>query len=170
MSQSGTATNNFATEVSVERLFGEIIRKYALAVYFFIMHPNWTSGELTRAREVAMSKARSQTRMPYSTLAEHNLRLLEESQRGRFTFLGDAVIELVAMGIWKKRGVASFKDMHHLVKSSVANMTMQATCIRFGFYQWITRNVKGHETEGIEVACCEPVWNMGYPRSRIAAD
>jgi dsRNA-specific ribonuclease len=196
MSQSGTATTYFVGEASLERLFGEIIRKYVLAVYFFTMYPSWTSDGLTRAREVAMSQGQEpntdtlfrigemyvkrglrpaiavtstihgiqnwenfSTRSVNSNAhyslsqAERNPRLLQEFHRGRFAFLGDAVIELVAMEIWKKRGVASFKDMHHLVKSSVANMALQATCIRFGFYQWITRNVKGHEvTEGIEVA------------------
>ncbi|KAF9362681.1 hypothetical protein BGX34_005691 [Mortierella sp. NVP85] len=206
MPQSASTTDHSASELSLRRLYGEIIRKYVLAVYFFLMYPNWTSDGLTRAREVAMSQGQEantdalfrigemyvkrglrptiavtsaihgiqnwenfSTRLVnnnarYSlSQAEHNPRLLQEFHRGRFAFLGDAVIELVAMEIWKKRGVASFKHMHHLVKSSVANMALQAACIRFGFYQWITRNVEGHEvTEGIEVA------KAAYERAKIS--
>lgn len=160
------------------------------------MYPQWTSGELTKARQAAISKGqesnadiifqigdvyRSQGLRPaiavtsnlhgirnwdnsstppalyivhcFLSHATQDPRLQQEFERGRLAFLGDAVIELVDMEIWKKRGIASICDMWHLVKSSVTNMTLQMTCIRLGFYKWMARNEEDHEvTEGIEVA------------------
>ncbi|KAK3805537.1 MAG: hypothetical protein J3Q66DRAFT_407544 [Benniella sp.] len=196
MSQSGTATNQSADKASQGRLYGEVIRKYVLTVYFFFMYPQWTSGELTEERQATISKGqesnadillqigdvyRSRGLRPAIAVtsnlhgirnwdnsstpptlyiahcslshAKQDPRLLQELERGRLAFLGDAVIELVAMVIRMKGGIASANDMWHLVKSSVTNMALQMTCIRLGYYEWIEKNEEGHEvTEGIKVA------------------